>query len=70
MALERVRCADNVKATCYGRDHDEHVRERARSRVYTVDRARRDVWGARGDLETADGVLCSSARRKKLNFTC
>jgi len=34
------------------------------------ERARRDIGGARWDLETADGVLCWSAGGKELNFAC
>ena len=35
-----------------------------------ADKARRDIGGARWDLETSDGVVCSSAGRKELKFTC
>ena len=35
-----------------------------------ADTARQDIWGARGDSETSDGVVCSSGRRKELNPTC
>ena len=35
-----------------------------------ADKARRDMWGAQLDLETADRVVCSSAGLKELNFTC
>jgi len=34
------------------------------------DKARRDIGGVLWDLERDDGVLCSSAGRKELNFTC
>ena len=63
-------CVDNVQPTCNGRDQDERVMAYPRSRVYTAVRARRDIGGARGDLETADGVLCRCAGGKELNFTC
>ena len=33
------------------------------------DKAQRDIGGALLDLETGDGVLCSSARRKELKIT-
>ena len=35
-----------------------------------ADTARQDIWEAQWDLETSDGVLCSSARRKELKLTC
>jgi len=35
-----------------------------------ADKARRDIGGARWDIETADGVLCWSGGGKELNFTC
>ena len=62
--------ADNVKTTCNWRGQDEHVGARARSQVYMADTPRQDIWGAQEDLETAHGVVCSSARCKGLNFTC
>ena len=46
------------------------MRAYARSRVHTSGNSRRDIGGARWDLGTADGVLCWSAGRKELNFTC
>jgi len=33
-------------------------------------RARRDFGGARGDRETSDGVVCTSAGGSRLNLTC
>ena len=33
------------------------------------DKVRRDIGGALWDLETGDGVLCSSARRKELKLS-
>ena len=48
----------NVLTTCNGRGQDKRSRAYARSRVYTSDKARRDIGGALWDLETADGVLC------------
>ena len=56
--------------TCNGRGQGERVGAYARSQVYTADKARRDMWGAQWDVETAPGVVCSSARRKELKFTC
>ena len=41
-----------------------------RDRVYTADKARRDIGGALWDSETDDGVVCSSAGRKELKLTC
>jgi len=35
-----------------------------------ADKARRDIGGARWDLETSDGVVCSSAGRKELKLKC
>jgi len=60
-----VGCAGNVFTTCNGRDQDERARAYARSRVYMSDKARRDIGGALWDLETGDGVLCSSGKRKE-----
>jgi len=51
-------CADNVWTTCNGHGQDERSGAYAWSQVYTADIARRDIGGARWDLETADGVLC------------
>ena len=45
----RVGCADNVWATCNGHGQGELVTAYARSKVYTADRARRDIVGAQGD---------------------
>ena len=56
--------------TCNRRGQDERVGAYARSQVYTADKARWDMWGAQWDLETAHGVVCSSARRKELKFIC
>ena len=61
---------DNVKATCNWRDQVERARLRARSQVFMADITKRDIWGARWDLETASGVVCSGAGRKELKFTC
>ena len=61
--------ACNVFTTCNGRDQDERARAYARSRVYTSDKARRDIGGALWDLERDYGVLCSSAGRKELKIT-
>jgi len=33
-------------------------------------KAQRNIEGVRGDLETADGVLCWCAAGSELNFTC
>jgi len=30
----------------------------------------RDMWGARWDLETGDGVVSSGVRHSELNLTC
>jgi len=54
----RVGCTGNVWTTCNGHGQDERLGAKARSRVYMVDKAMRDIWGPRRDLETADGVLC------------
>ena len=62
-------CAGNVFTTCNGRDQVKRARAYARRWVYMSDNARRDIGGARWDLGT-DGVLCWSAGRKELNFTC
>jgi len=62
--------ADNVKTTCNWRDQDEHVRARARSRVYKSGNLRQNIRGARGDQGTADWVPCSSGVRKELKLTC
>ena len=53
--------------TWIGRGQDERAWARGRSKVYMADRARRDIWEAREDLEAADGVVCWCVRR---NFTC
>jgi len=66
----RVGCTGNVWTTCNGHGQDKRLEAQARNRVYTVDTARRDTWGAQWDLETADGVVNLSAGRKEWNFTC
>ena len=58
----RVGCVDDVITTRNGRGQN--------GRVYMADTARQDIWGARGDSETSDGVVCSSGRRKELKLTC
>jgi len=63
-------CAGNVFTTCNGRDQDKRARAYARRWIYMSDNARRDIGGILWDLERDDGVLCSSATRKELNFTC
>jgi len=62
--------AGNVQPSCNGQGQDERVTAYARSQVYTADKARRDIGGAQWDIETWDWVVCSSAGRKELNFTC
>jgi len=59
-----------VKTTCNWRGQDEHVRARARSRVYTSGNSRRNIRGARGDRGRADWVLSASGVRKVLKLTC
>ena len=69
MTYVRVGCTDNVWTTCNGRGQDDRLGAQARSQVYIEDTAGRDMWKAQWDLETANGVECSSGRRKELNFT-
>ena len=59
-----------MKTTCNWRDQDEHVSARARSRVYKSGNSRRNIWGARLDQGTADGVLCPSGVCRALKLTC
>jgi len=58
-----------VQPTCNGHGQDERVTAYARSQVYTADKARRDIRGAQWDIETGDGVVCSSVGRKELKIT-
>ena len=52
-----------MRPTCNGHGQDQRVTAYARSQVYTADKARRDIGGAQWDIETGDGVVCSSAGR-------
>ena len=61
--------AGNVQPTCNGHGQDESVTAYARSQVYTADKARRDIGVAQWDIETGDGVVCSSAGLKELKIT-
>ena len=58
-----------MQPTCNGHGQDEPVAAYARSQVYTADKARRDIRGAQWDIETGDGVVCSSIGRKELKIT-
>jgi len=58
-----------VQPTCNGHGQDERVTAYARSHVYTADKAWLDIGGAQWDIETGDGVVCSSAGLKELKIT-